>query len=401
MVLAAAVAVLLSAIITLSQAGAGSAPSLAAYLFAAGFGALQLLRRSHPIPMLVLSALGTFAYYTLDLPTIGVALPVVAALFSAAEQGLLRWSAGTGAAVFVVALGFRLRDDPQPLGYLLGTDALTNLALIAAAITLGAAVRSHRLQIVQREQIAALQEERTRREAQWRMREEREQISRELHDTMGHALSVISLHAGVAREAVGQDDQDALRALGQVRDQARDSLHELRGIVRLLRADGGLAPGHTPDGPLQGSAPGTAPGTSRPVRSLADLPTILSTARAAGLEVDARVDVPTGCLSPAADSAGYRIVQEAVTNVLRHADAASLQVSVLVDGETLHIEVVDDGRGAEGAAGGNGLEGMRERMLLLGGSLALHTAPGAGFTVKASIPARPGDGVGLAERRRS
>src|SRR5699024_1247146 len=129
-VLAAVVAVTLAGVITIQLAAAGLPPSPSAYLFAAGFGALQLLRRSVPVAMLVLSVLGTFAYYTLQLPTIGVALPVVAALYSTAERGLLRWAIGAGVLVFTVSLLFRLRDDPQPLGYLLGTDAITNIALI-------------------------------------------------------------------------------------------------------------------------------------------------------------------------------------------------------------------------------------------------------------------------------
>ncbi|RCS65616.1 MULTISPECIES: sensor histidine kinase [Brachybacterium] len=402
-VLAGSVAVLLSAVITVSQAGTGTAPSPIAYLFAVGFGALQLLRRPLPVAMLVLSALGTFAYYTLDLPTIGVALPVVAALFSAAEQGVLRWSIGTGAVVFAVALGFRLRDDPQPLGYLLGTDALTNLALIAAGIALGAAVRAHRLQIAQREQISRLQEERTRREAQLRMREERERISRELHDTVGHALAVISLHSGVARDAVGQDDAAAVRALEQVREQAGDSLQELRGMVRLLRTPGtqetqGLheAPGSRGTQGSRGAQamPGGAdidPGAPPPrhVRSFADVPALTATARAAGLAVEEQVDVPPGTLSHAADSAAYRIVQESVTNVLKHAEASRLRVSARLDAERLRIVVADDGRGSAQTTGGVGLDGMRERVRLLGGTLAICTSPSDGFTIEVSMPARP------------
>lgn len=154
--LAAAVTAVLSSMIWASGIGTGTTPGPLAYVFAVGFGAVLLLRRHMPVAVLVVSVLGTFAYYTLDLPTIGVALPVVAALYSAAEAGLFRWAAAMGATVFLVALFFRLRDDPQPTGYVLGTDAVANLALIAAALALGYAVRSARQRAQQQVEIARL-----------------------------------------------------------------------------------------------------------------------------------------------------------------------------------------------------------------------------------------------------
>ncbi|MBP2381616.1 sensor histidine kinase [Brachybacterium sacelli] len=382
-VLALVVALALAGVVTIQQAAAGENPDPLAYLFAAGFGALQLLRRSLPVAMLVLSVLGTFAYYTLQLPTIGVALPVVAALYSAAERGLLRWAISGGAVVFTVALAFRLRDDPQPLGYLLGSDAVTNLALIAGAIALGSAVRSHRRQIAQREQISSLHEERTRQDAQLRMRAERERISRDLHDTVGHSLSVISLHTGVARDAVGVDDAAVTEALEQVRGQATQSLQELRAMVHLLRTD--QLEGD--DGADVDAGQGD---TARQVRSLVDVSAVLAPARDAGLDVRARVDVPAGALSVPVDSAAYRVVQESVTNVLRHATASTLRVEAGIEGGQLQLVVADDGRGTDGVAGssGVGLVGMRERVRLLGGTLSIRSAPGEGFRMEASMPAR-------------
>lgn len=390
-VLAVVVAALLSAMITISQAGEGLTVRPVAYLFAAGFGVVLLLRRSLPIPMLVLSVLGTFAYYTLELPTIGVALPVAAALYCAAEQGVMRWAIGAGTTVFAVALLYRVRDDPQPLGYLLGTDAVTNIALIAGAVALGYAVRSHRLQNAQREEITRLQEQRNRREAQLRMRDEREQISRELHDTVGHSLSVISLHTGVASDAVGRDDAAVTDALAQVRTQATESLQELRSMVRLLRTDPSIA------------ADGTGV-EGRHVRSLADVPTTLEHARGAGLRVQEQVDVGRGDLSPAVDAAAYRVVQESVTNVLRHAEATTVQVTAGLEGGELQLVITDDGRGADAgstlhgltAGSGVGLLGMRERVRLLGGTFATRTAPGSGFTVEVTLPAKLGAAEGTA-----
>ena len=151
--LALGVWLVLSSVIAIVQATAGQDPTPLAHLFAAGFGTVLLLRRRLPVPVLLLSALGTFAYYTAGLPTIGIALPVVGALFSAAEQGRARWAIGTGAVVLAVSVLFRVRDDPQPLGTILGTDAMTNLGLLATAVALGVAVRSLREQAAQQEEI--------------------------------------------------------------------------------------------------------------------------------------------------------------------------------------------------------------------------------------------------------
>lgn len=369
--LALGVWLVLSSVIAIVQATAGQDPTPLAHLFAAGFGTVLLLRRRLPVPVLLLSALGTFAYYTAGLPTIGIALPMVGALFSAAEQGRARWAIGTGAVVLAVSVLFRVRDDPQPLGTILGTDAMTNLGLLATAVALGVAVRSLREQAAQQEEIARLHEERTRAEAELRLRAERERISRELHDTVGHSLAVISLHAGVAADALGEEEAPAAQAVGEVRAQAGRSLQELRAMVRLLREEDGAA------------------SAGRLVGSLADVPVLLAPARAAGLAVDTQVDVPAGALSPAVDAAAHRIVQEAVTNALRHAGAGELAVSARLEAGSLRLEIADDGRGAADLAhGGVGLEGMRERVRLLGGSLEVRTAPGEGFALRAELPAR-------------
>lgn len=362
------VGIVLSILITLSRAGTGDSPQALAYVFAAGFGGILLLRRRLPVAVLVLSVLGTFAYYTLGFPPIGVALPVVAALFSAAEVGLLGWAVGSGAVVFGVSLYFRLRDDPVPLGYLLGTDALTNLALIAAAIALGYGVRSRLLRAAQQEQLARLTRDQAVRESELRAQVEREQISRDLHDTVGHALSVIALQASVGSEAVGRDDRAVGAALDRVREQSTSSLQELRSMVRLLRG------GDDREG--------------RHVRSLADVEALVAEAEGAGVRFDTALDVTVDELPAAVDAAAYRIIQESITNILRHAEATTATVRAGVEGGQLRITVSDDGRGAGELAGGHGLAGMTERARLLGGDVTTNCTPGKGFTVDATIPTR-------------
>lgn len=370
--LAAGVTAVLVTIIALSQVPTGASPNILAYLFAAGFGAVLLLRRSMPIPVLLLSVLGTFGYYILDLPPIGVALPVIAALFSAAEVGLTRWSIGAGAVVFVVSLYFRIRDDAPPLGYLLGYDAVSNIALIAAGIALGYSLRTRRIRAAQQTEIARLTEAQIAREAESRLQGERQRISRELHDTIGHTMSVISLQAGVGAEAVGDDDRVVGDALETIRTASTRSLQDLRSMVRILRS--------TSD-----------PAETRGVLSLSAVQELVNAAKGAGVEVTTDITAMPSELSAPVDAAAYRVIQESITNVIRHAGATRAQVQADIRDDRLHISVTDDGHGSatdSGAKGGHGMVGMSERVRLLGGSLTTRSLPGAGFTVEATIPAR-------------
>lgn len=357
--MAVAVAVVLVSVVALSQVGTDHRPDPGAYIFVAAFGAVLLARRRFPLVVLALSVLGTFAYYSLEYPPIGVALPVAASLFSTAERGLVRWAVGGGALVFCVSLYYRLRDDPQPIGYLPGTESVSTLALIAAAISLGHGIHARRLYIAQQERIAQLNKV-----------VEREHISRELHDTVGHGLSVISLHAGVGRDAVGDGNPAAAGALDQVRSQATSTLTELRTMLRLLRSEPDAGP--------------------RSVHSLADVDALAGDARAAGVDVTVDVDVAADDLSPVVDAAAYRIVQESLTNVLRHAGASSVRVTAHLRDASLVVTVADDGRGASRAAAtsgtGFGLTGIAERVRILGGTL--RTEPDGGYTVRATLPAR-------------
>ncbi|WP_449277657.1 sensor histidine kinase [Leucobacter sp. GX24907] len=370
--LAATVTVVLSSIVALSQATADEFPNILAYVFTSGFGAVLLLRRSMPIPVLLLSVLGTFGYYILDLPPIGVALPVVAALFSAAEVGLTRWAVCAGAMVFTVSLYFRLRDEPPPLGYLLGYDTVSNLALIAAGIALGYGVRIRRIQAAQRAEIARLTEAQLAREADSRMQHERERISRELHDTVGHTMSVISLQASVGTEALGRDDRAVNDALSRIRTASTRSLQELRSMVRILRS-------------------ASAPDEARSILSLSTVQELVHAAKGAGVEVTTHITAAPADLSAPVDAAAYRVIQESITNIVRHASASHARITVGIRDEQLHISVTDDGHGAalkSDTKGGYGMAGMNERVKLLGGSLTTRSSAGDGFTVEATIPAR-------------
>jgi signal transduction histidine kinase len=372
--LAIAMALAIAVVIAADFEGAGrSGPG--AYLFAAGFGALVAVRRRIPRTMLVLTVLGIFVYYALGFPVIGMALPAVAALYSAAELALTWWAVGAGAVLVGVSAYFRVVEG-QPTAYLYGYELVTNVALVAAAIALGVAVRLTREARAHAERVRVLTAAEQARAAEQRIEAERLRLARDLHDVVGHNLSVVALHAGVASEAVGRDDGAARAALERVRAAASGTLHELRATVRLLRR------------PLDaGDATSTSP------VSLAGLDALVGPARAAGLDVQADVDVPPGALDATVDAAAFRIVQESLTNVLRHAGARRVRVRAAVEHGRLRLEVTDDGRGTagtppDGAGTGAGIPGMRERAALLGGALTAGDAPGGGFAVVADLPTR-------------
>lgn len=388
-VLAVAMTLAIAVVIAADFDGPGESGPLA-YVFAVGFGALVAIRRLAPRTMLVLTVLGIFAYYALGLPVIGMALPAVAALYSAAELGRTWWAVGSGVVLVAVAAYFRVAEG-QPVTYLYGYELVTNVALVAAAIALGVAVRLTRAAREQSERVRLLTAAEQAQAADRRLEAERVRIARDLHDVLGHHLAVVALHANVAGEAVGRDDDAARSALGQVGDAASAALRELRTTVKVLR------------GPLPDAVP-------RGSTSLAGLDVLVRPASATGLDVELDVDVPPGALDGAIDAAAFRIVQESLTNVLRHADARRAAVSAhVVDGRLL-LRVADDGVGhrargddrtratgptetgrvpaATDVGAGQGIAGMVERAALLGGRLEAGHGARGGFVVSADLPAR-------------
>lgn len=333
---------------------------------AAVFGALLLWRRRIPVIILVITILLIFGYYAAGFPPIGMVLPAVGALYSAAEMRRTPWAIGCAAVLIAVSSFFR-RGEVDPQAALNGYTFVTELALAAASLALGVAVRLGREARERSAHIAELTAAEEALAAEARMHAERVQIARDLHDTIGHTLSVASLHAGVAAEAT--EARATRSALAEVRTATSDALRELRRTVKVLRAE-----------PSAGPAPALG---------LASLAPVLDAARAAGLQVQEEIAVPAEALSQAVDAAAFRIVQESVTNVLRHAAATRVYVQAEVTGGVLSLRISDDGHGAAPAARqvGAGLRGMRERAELLEGTLRAEAGPD-GFTVQAQLPAR-------------
>jgi signal transduction histidine kinase len=199
--------------------------------------------------------------------------------------------------------------------------------------------------------------------------EERARIARELHDVVAHAMSVMVVQAGAARTVVDDDPEAAKAAIGRIEETGRDGLTEMRRLIGILKGgdDGAdLAP---------------QPGLDR-------LGPLLDSIRGAGVPVETVTRGAARPLPAGVDLAAYRFVQEALTNVVKHAGAASARVSFVWDPDALVVEVADDGRGGfpDRASAGHGLVGMRERVSLYGGSFDAGPRPGGGFVVRVRLP---------------
>jgi signal transduction histidine kinase len=195
---------------------------------------------------------------------------------------------------------------------------------------------------------------------------ERLRIAQELHDVLAHHISLINVQAGVALHLVDEKPEQTRTALAAIKDASKESLTALRGALDALRHIDDVAP-------------------RRPTAGLAQLETVVASVRTAGVEVRLRVSGERVDLEPAADLAALRIVQESLTNVLRHSGAAHVEVDIEYRPESLRIRVSDNGRGGAWVPG-NGLTGMAERAAALGGRCEAGPRSGGGFQVRAELP---------------
>ncbi len=198
--------------------------------------------------------------------------------------------------------------------------------------------------------------------------EERAQIARELHDILSHSVSVMVVQAGAERMAQGSDRAATGETLEAIERTGRQALIEMRRLLGLLRV-GGEPPAHTPQ------------------PTLGELDELIAQVREAGLPVELQVEGEPAALPPAVAVSAYRIVQEALTNVLKHAGPAQARVVVRYAGRELELEIADDGRGSAAVRdAGHGLVGMRERVALYGGDFDAGASNGGGFVVRARLP---------------
>jgi len=329
------------------------------------------------VPALVLvlaaSALGTLPLGEAEIPLPQFLAAEVAVFFIAAER-----PRGTGAAAVVMAiatLGGYLAVRLM-CGWQIGVSSETAVALTTViAWLLGNSVRESREHA----------EELRARAAAQAVSDERLRIARELHDMVAHSIGVIALQAGAARRVIGTQPERARDALGEIETAGRQTLSGLRRMLGGLR-------GSEQGRPASLAALETAPRETalrEPGSGLADVDRLAATTTQAGVRVDVRRLGEPRPLPPEIDLSAYRIVQEAVTNVVRHAGTTSCRVSIDYRDDEVRIEVLDDGRGG-GTGGGYGLIGMRERVGVLHGTFAAGPRPEGGFRVEARLPVPAG-----------
>jgi signal transduction histidine kinase len=333
-------------------------------------GAMSLLgRRRWPQLVLAASFAATFAYLWLGYPGGPVWLPLIIAVGTAVVRGhrLAAYTALVLGFVSATWIDSAIRGDAGPsLAGVLGIAAwLLTLAAISELIRyrgeLRRAARQH-----------ALEARRTELEsARRRASEERLDIARELHDVLAHSISMINVQAGVALELIDERPEQARASLATIKQASKDALVEVQAVLGALRQAGERV-------------------ATAPAPSIADLDRLVSGARAAGLDVQVRTGGQPRTLPTGTDLAAYRILQESLTNVVRHADATAVTVTVGYLADQLTLEIADDGRpsGAPPGPGGSGIAGMRERAEALGGELHADRMFTGGFRVRARLPLR-------------
>ena len=257
---------------------------------------------------------------------------------------------GIGLAVFAVTR----HGGPDPGGGRAALSALAESTLFVA----GSWVTGYII-VQQRAYTRALRDQAER--------DDRIKIARELHDVVAHGLSLIAVQAGVANWVVETQPAEAARALASIEEISRGALREMRALLGVLRVD-------------------TEP-ELEPAHGLADLPTLADRVTAAGVAVTLDVSGTPTAILPGLDLAAYRVIQEAVTNVIKHSGAGRCRVGVTYEADALTVEITDDGRGTAEGKGGHGLKGMRERVAMYEGTFEAGPRPAGGFGVTARFPA--------------
>jgi signal transduction histidine kinase len=330
-------------------------------LLAAGAATL-VVRRRHPVMALCVAEASMLLFWVLGYPRGPVLLAVAVVIFTAATAGrrAVAWAA--------LLIGFAVISL---LPRLLGNESAAPSPPVSVALAgwmVVLAISAEVVRIRREREVAAL---RTRlEEERRRASDERVRIAREVHDVVAHSISVINVQAAVALHLIEERPAQARIALTAIKDVSKDALRELRSVLAALRQ---------PDEPPERA----------PAPSLANLGELITRTGAGGLEVRTEIDGPLEPLPASVDLVAFRILQEALTNVIRHAGTSTATVRVVHDGGLLVLDVEDDGRGlpSNGGTGqGTGIQGMRERAAALGGAVEAGPRPGGGFRVLARLP---------------
>jgi signal transduction histidine kinase len=324
-------------------------------------------RRRFPEAVLGISVASGLAVAALGVPVM-LGPAILVAVYSVAAYGG-RWGSLAGlAAAELGSAAVQLTP-----GRFQAPTVVSNGLVIGAAWLLGHFVGVRRNHIARLERTAELERARAE-QARQAVVEERLRLARELHDVVAHSISVIAVQSGVGAHVASTQPQEAAKALAAIEATSRAALTELRRLLGVLRQEG------EPQGSLA------------PVPGLADLDGLLAEVAKAGVGVRLRVEGTPSPLPAGLDLSAYRIVQEALTNVVKHAGPARAQVTIGYRDQAVTVEVTDDGRGVTAPTGdgrarvGHGLIGMRERVAVFGGDLEAGPRPDGGFRVAARLP---------------
>jgi signal transduction histidine kinase len=351
-------------------------------MLALGYGLVLLhtlplaVRRRFPGTVLALCVASGLAFGAFFLPPFFLGPAILVAVYSVAAYGS-RWVSLAGLAVAELGLAANQLTQGR-FERLERSTFLLFMGIIAVAWVLGHFVGDRQLYAAQLEERTAELEQAREELARRAVAEERLRLARELHDVVAHAMSVIAVQSGVGAHVADSRPEEVGKALAAIEATSRAALTELRRLLGVLR---------------QNSEPQAS---LTPVPGLANLDGLLAEVGKAGLAVRLRVEGTPLQLPAGVDLSAYRIVQEALTNVVKHAGPAHAQVTIGYRDQEVTVEVTDDGRGAvppvgDGRMGtGHGLIGMRERVAAFGGDLQVGPRPAGGFRVAARLPLATG-----------
>lgn len=335
-------------------------------------GGAIVARRRWPTAVFVTTAVASIVYYGCGFPDGPTWLALFVALYTLAATGdghrsLVLAGAGIGglsAVWLITSIGIEPRAAIGWVYFRIGASVMS--------AALGESVRTRRVIAVEAQQRAELAEYTREEVARARVDAERLRIAREVHDTVAHAIAVINVQAGVTAHVLDRKPEQARDALRTIEQTSSRALSEMRAVLGVLRDDGD-------DERL-------------PYPGLAEVHELAERARAAGLDVEIAENLaPAVVLPSAVGTATYRIVQESITNVIRHVGPTRVTIALDHDADALRIRVVDAGRvdfavPAPAGPAGRGIPGMRERCRLLGGDLRAQPRPDGGFEVAARLP---------------
>ena len=331
------------------------------------------LRRRYPKSVLAVVVGAWGLDRALDYPSTLASAGLILAVHAIGSELPPRASLRIGVGLVAIATSFTVLGT-FTLDSVEWPSIIVTFVATAAPLALGREVHQRRRRIQELERRAARAEEEREERARKAVESERARIARELHDVVAHQMAVMTVQAEGARRLARDADPRIVEALDVIREAGHDAMTEMRRMVGLLRMDDAST----------GARLTPQPGLDR-------IDDLTRQIREAGLPVEVTVDGNRRALAPGVDVSAFRIVQESLTNALKHAgDGATAHVSLHYGPETLTIEIIDDGRGA--AAGlapdtnGHGLVGMRERVALVDGGFEAGPRPGGGFRVKAELP---------------